>query len=176
MEEPKEAIGRERLVRCVASNQRLSLAESTITHFTTDKITAESKHRQPSAIKDSAQFLKWEGMLSLGGGLPSSDYFPFGSYSIKAPTLGHFSEEDTERSGVFLSSGKHDMQDQKSFFDIATAFNYGQGCGSVQLLRFLIEHTVLKSPDCNSPRLSVFKLTRSRKSSTTPRTRIGNAQ
>ena len=80
-------------------------------------------------------------MLNLGGGLPSSDYFPFDEVSFKAPRINHFSEQEMRDNGATLISGKHDMREAKSFFDAATAFNYGQGCGSVQLLRFVIEHT-----------------------------------
>lgn len=82
-------------------------------------------------------------MISLGGGLPSSEYFPFDELSFKAPTVGHFSEKETHEGGAIISSGKHDLLEDKSLFDISTAFNYGQGTGSAQLLRFLVEHTEL---------------------------------
>ena len=57
------------------------------------------------------------------------------------PAIGHFSEEETRDSGVVLTIGKHDLAAEKSTFDIATAFNYGQGSGSAQLLRWITEHT-----------------------------------
>jgi aromatic amino acid aminotransferase I len=40
-----------------------------------------------------------------------------------------------------LTAGKHDLANDTSIFDIATAFNYGQGRGSAQLLRWVTEHT-----------------------------------
>ena len=115
-------------------------------HRTQGRICAEADERRPSAIKEAAQYLKLDNMLTLGGGLPSSDYFPFADFGFKAPAVGHFSEEETLKSGTVLDAGKHDMAEGKSFYDIATAFNYGQGSGSVQLLRFLIEHTVSGHP------------------------------
>lgn len=65
-------------------------------------------------------------MVSLGGGLPSSEYFPFEELSIKVPELGRFRNCD---DGPVLVSGKHDLLHGQSDFDIATAFNYGQGYG-----------------------------------------------
>jgi aromatic amino acid aminotransferase I len=44
---------------------------------------------------------------------------------------------------VTITAGKHDLAEGKSIFDIATAFNYGQGAGSAQLLRWMTEHTEL---------------------------------
>jgi len=45
--------------------------------------------------------------------------------------------------GVILKAGKHDLEEGRSLFDITTAFNYGQGTGSAQLLRYIVEHTEL---------------------------------
>lgn len=55
----------------------------------------------------------------------------------------HFSEEETKESGVTLTAGKHDLRDGKSIVDIHVLFNYGQGSGSAQLLRYITEHTEL---------------------------------
>ena len=57
------------------------------------------------------------------------------------PRKGHFSEAETHQDGITLTAGKHDLNEDKSLFDIATAFNYGQGHGAPQLLRWLVEHT-----------------------------------
>ena len=82
-------------------------------------------------------------MISLGGGLPAPDYFPFEDCTFKAPPFGGpFDEESTRKSGTELHYGKRDMATGESAYDMATAYNYGQGHGSVQLLRFLLEHTV----------------------------------
>lgn len=55
-------------------------------------------------------------MISLGGGLPSSEYFPFESIEIKVPTPPHFSEEETKASGTTTKIGKHDAAEGKSLY------------------------------------------------------------
>lgn len=104
-------------------------------------ISAESKARQPSSLKGAAKFLKQPGLISLGGGLPSSEYFPIEKIDFKMPQRGHFSEKETEESGVTVSIGKHDIEQGKSLYDLHVALNYGQATGSAQLLRFVTEHT-----------------------------------
>jgi aromatic amino acid aminotransferase I / 2-aminoadipate transaminase len=80
-------------------------------------------------------------LISLGGGLPSSDYFPLDELSFKFPAVGRFSAKDMHENGEVLTAGKHDMAEDKSGFDIATALQYGQGHGAAQLLRWMVEHT-----------------------------------
>ncbi|KAH9873458.1 hypothetical protein IAQ61_004081, partial [Plenodomus lingam] len=103
----------------------------------------ESLIRKGNSLKEAAKFLGTPGIISLGGGLPSSEYFPFEEVSVKVPQVGKFSEAETKESGVVITAGKHDLAEGKSNFDIATAFNYGQGAGSAQLLRWVTEHTEL---------------------------------
>lgn len=55
-------------------------------------------------------------MLSLGGGLPSSDYFPFHQIDVKVPAIGKFTEQETAESGEIISIGKHDATEGKSPF------------------------------------------------------------
>ncbi len=99
--------------------------------------------RKGSSLKEAAKFLSTPGIITLGGGLPSSEYFPFEEISVKVPTIGHFSESATKDSGVVITARKHDLAENKSNFDISTAFNYGQGSGAAQLLRWIAEHTEL---------------------------------
>lgn len=99
-------------------------------------------------------------MLSLGGGLPSSEYFPIEQLDIKVPTPPGFTPEATRESGIMLHSGKHDIKEGKSLYgmwisqtcwhvfetdhecaDLEIALNYGQATGAPQLLRFVTEHT-----------------------------------
>ena len=60
---------------------------------------------------------------------------------MKVPARGKFSEAETKESGIVLKAGKHDLAENKSTYDIATAFNYGQGAGAAQMLRWVTEHT-----------------------------------
>ncbi|KAK2749227.1 Aromatic/aminoadipate aminotransferase 1 [Myotisia sp. PD_48] len=102
-------------------------------------ITVESKSRMPSVLKNAAQYLKEPGLISLGGGLPSSEYFPFENITIKSRSPAQFSDRTTEPELV-LSSTKHDIQDGTSEFDLDIALNYGQSVGYAALLRYVTEH------------------------------------
>ncbi|KAK5172127.1 Aromatic/aminoadipate aminotransferase 1 [Saxophila tyrrhenica] len=105
------------------------------------RLSTEARTRKGNSLKNAAAYLKTPGLISLGGGLPSAEYFPFEELSIKVPDNGRYSEEDVRKRGKVLTAGKHDQADGKSHFDIATSFQYGQGHGAAQFLRWLIEHT-----------------------------------
>ncbi len=104
-------------------------------------ITQESSSRTGSSIKDSAKYLKTPGLIPLGGGLPSCDYFPFERIDVKVPVAPHFSEQDTLETGIIRTAGKHDIRNGKSLYDLEVCLNYGQATGSAQLIRFVTEHT-----------------------------------
>ncbi|KAF2001197.1 aromatic amino acid aminotransferase 1 [Amniculicola lignicola CBS 123094] len=104
-------------------------------------ISHEALIRKGNSLKKAAKYLGKPGIISLGGGLPSSEYFPFQELCLKVPQIGHFSEKEAQDTGIVITAGKHDFAQEKSIFDIATAFNYGQGSGSAQLLRWITEHT-----------------------------------
>ncbi|KAI9879971.1 MAG: Aromatic/aminoadipate aminotransferase 1, partial [Pleopsidium flavum] len=106
------------------------------------RLSAESTSRKGSSIKTAIKHLKKPGLISLGGGLPSSEYFPIESIDIKVPIPGHFSEQETKESGVILHTGKHDFAEGKGLY----ALNYGHAAGSVQLVRFVTEHTEVLIP------------------------------
>jgi len=55
-------------------------------------------------------------MISLGGGLPSPEYFPFEHLDIKVPTPPGFSPEATRQSGTTLRAGKQDIKDGSSLY------------------------------------------------------------
>ncbi|KAL6715752.1 Aromatic/aminoadipate aminotransferase 1 [Lecanora helva] len=81
------------------------------------RINEESSSRMPSSLKGAAKYLKNpEDLISLGGGLPSSQYFPLEHIDIKVPTPPHFSEEDTKESGMLRTIGKHDIAEGKSLY------------------------------------------------------------
>lgn len=106
-----------------------------------DRLTEESTSRKGSSLKQAAKYLKTPGLVSLGGGLPSSEYFPVDELSVKVPEIGRFAAKTVHESGMVLTAGKDDMANGLSDFDIATSFQYGQGSGSAQLLRWMVEHT-----------------------------------
>lgn len=55
-------------------------------------------------------------MISLGGGLPSPEYFPFEHLDIKVPTPPGFSPEATRQSGTTLRAGKQDIKNGSSLY------------------------------------------------------------
>jgi aromatic amino acid aminotransferase I len=92
----------------------------------------------------STIWLKTPGLISLGGGLPSSEYFPVEELHIKVPHIANSTSRNGPAQDLYLlKASKHDMAEERSMFDIATAFQYGPGQGSAQLLRYLVEHTEL---------------------------------
>lgn len=106
-----------------------------------DRLTNEAKARQSNSLKAAAGFLKTPGLISLGGGLPSSEYFPYEEINFHIPSLKKSSQQNGHSSTEVVTAGKLDMAEDKSLYDIATAFQYGQGHGAAQFLRWMIEHT-----------------------------------
>lgn len=102
----------------------------------------------PCSLKQAAKHLKKPGLVSLGGGLPSSQLFPFAELAIKVPAPPCFSEEETLERGQTVSVGKYDVRDRDAAYDLSIALNYGQSTGSAQMMRFLTEHVEMV---CNSP-------------------------
>jgi aromatic amino acid aminotransferase I len=104
-------------------------------------LSSESIARKPCTLKQAAKHLKKPGLISLGGGLPSSEVFPFAEIDIKVPQAPHFSEKDTISRGQTLRIGKYDVRDGIAEYDLSIALNYSQSTGSAQMMRFLTEHT-----------------------------------
>lgn len=106
-------------------------------------ISQESSSRTGSSLKRASKHLGTPGLISLGGGLPSSQYFPFERIDVKVPQAPRFSERETLEHGVIRTAGKHDIREGKSLYDLEVCLNYGQATGSAQLMRFVTEHTEL---------------------------------
>jgi aromatic amino acid aminotransferase I / 2-aminoadipate transaminase len=85
-------------------------------------ISLEAKSRKPSSLKGAAKYLTRPGMISLGGGLPSSENFPFEEISMKVPRAPAFSEEERVSSGKTITAGKHDIRDGKSLLGKRTVY------------------------------------------------------
>ncbi|KAI8632580.1 PLP-dependent transferase [Xylariaceae sp. FL1651] len=108
-------------------------------------LSPESIARKPCVLKLAATYLKTPGIVSLGGGLPSSDNFPIESLSMRIPRPPLFDEATTTTSGEDVMIGKHDIRDKDGIYDLSIALNYGQAIGSAQMLRWVTEHTELVS-------------------------------
>lgn len=103
------------------------------------RLSTESKSRTASSLKGAMKYFKPD-TISLCGGLPSSDYFPFEQLSAKLPLAPQFSEAETAESGRSFSAGKYDARQGKSLLDLSIALNYGQSMGPGALVRFVTEH------------------------------------
>ncbi|KAL7927410.1 pyridoxal phosphate-dependent transferase [Trichoderma austrokoningii] len=113
-----------------------------------DHLSQESKSREPCSLKQAAKHMKQPGLISLGGGLPSSEMFPLSEIDMKVAMPPDFSEEATASHGQNVTIGKYDVRDRDGTYDLSIALNYGQSTGSAQMMRFLTEHTEIV---CNPP-------------------------
>lgn len=95
-------------------------------------------------LKLAAKHLKNPGLISLGGGVPCPEYFPFDSISMKVPVPPRFTEQGTKHTGKTVTIGKHDATEKPNAeYDLAIGLNYGQATGSAQMIRWVTEHTEL---------------------------------
>ncbi|KAG5777809.1 hypothetical protein H9Q73_008517 [Fusarium xylarioides] len=118
------------------------LARSWKTHFSSES------NRPPCILKQAAGYINTPGLISLGGGLPSSEYFPISEIAMRISTPANLSEtQDPLNSPVSTAQvariGKHDTASGTSDYDISNAFNYGQATGSPQMMRWVTEHVDL---------------------------------
>lgn len=67
-------------------------------------------------MKGAAKYLKNPGLISLGGGLPSPEYFPIEQISAKFPTPPGFSPEETRESGTVMTASKGDVKNGNSLY------------------------------------------------------------
>ena len=76
------------------------------------------------------------GLISLGGGLPSSQYFPFEHIDIKVPSPPHFSEQETRETGIVKRVGKRDQAEGKCIYGMSTVDYANQLPRTENLSRF----------------------------------------
>ncbi|KAK4185536.1 PLP-dependent transferase, partial [Podospora australis] len=107
-------------------------------------LSPEALVRGPCKLKQAAKHLKTPGIISLGGGLPCPEYFPFSSIHLDVSVPPDFTESDPQES---LTIGKYDASGSspKSEYDLSIGLNYHQAHGSAQMMRFVTEHTELIS-------------------------------
>jgi len=101
-------------------------------------LTAEARQRQPGSLKGAMKYFNPQ-MISLCGGLPSSEYFPFEELSVQVTMPA---ADFSAREGMSVArSRKFDIAEGKSEYDLSVALNYAQSMGPAQLMRFMTEHT-----------------------------------
>ncbi|RFU74871.1 aromatic amino acid aminotransferase [Trichoderma arundinaceum] len=106
-------------------------------------LTAECLIRAPGILKVAARFLKRPGMISLAGGLPSPDCFPFNSISASIPAIPSPNGGKVSEAESTITMGLHDIASEDAAFDLSVSLNYGQAAGSAQMIRWITEHTEL---------------------------------
>ncbi|KAF5667706.1 aromatic amino acid aminotransferase I [Fusarium denticulatum] len=109
---------------------------------------SRESNRPPCILKQAAGYINTPGLISLGGGLPSSEYFPISEIAMRIPTPPNLSEKQHILSSPASTEqiariGKYDTGNGTSDYDISIAFNYGQTTGSPQMVRWITEHVDL---------------------------------
>lgn len=109
-----------------------------------DRLSRESASRTGSSLKAAFKHLQNPDVISLGGGLPPSDYFPLEAMTLTVPSPKHLTQNGNPATHHhLLHATKHDLSHALSPYDLTTALNYSQGSGAAPLLRWLTEHTEL---------------------------------
>ena len=118
-----------------------------------------SKARQLSPLKGLAKYFGTPGLITLAGGLPSPDYFPFASVSAEALVPNSFAvspndydsasslswfwklfSSKTERT-EFISVPKYSTGPPEDVVSLEVALQYGTAQGLVPLQKFMREFT-----------------------------------
>ncbi|KAL7930393.1 pyridoxal phosphate-dependent transferase [Trichoderma chlorosporum] len=100
-------------------------------------MSTESASRTGSTLKDAMKHLSNPNVISLGGGIPLSDFIPFNEVILRPLSM------DSTSSQTTLHATKHDIADGTSVYDLSVALNYSPSYGSAQFMRWIIEHTEL---------------------------------
>lgn len=109
----------------------------------THHLSIEAMSRQPSQLKVAFKHFHDPRIISLGGGLPLPELFPFNSVevdSLAAPfKRGIDVLPEAEHEHLKIQIAKH--QDDSSDIPLATSLQYGISSGAPQLVDFLKKHT-----------------------------------
>lgn len=113
-------------------------------------LSEEAKSRKPEQIKAAFKHFQDPNIISLGGGLPMPDLFPFNSIevdSLAAPfPRGINVIPENEEEHLKISIGKNPVQGS-SDIPLSVALQYGPSSGSPELIQFIKEHTkIMHSP------------------------------
>lgn len=111
-------------------------------------LSEEAKGRSPSNLKVAFKHFHDPRIISLGGGLPLPDLFPFTNVSVDtlAPPFARgidvAPQSADESLHVAVYKGKADIKHPNDI-PLETALQYGSSAGNFQLTDFLKEHTKL---------------------------------
>ena len=109
-------------------------------------LSIEAKSRQPSQLKVAFKHFHDPNIISLGGGLPLPELFPFNSISVDslaAPFkrgINVLPENENEHLKVDIAKNHIDGS---SDIPLSVSLQYGVSSGSPQIIDFIKEHTRL---------------------------------
>lgn len=109
-------------------------------------LSEEAKSRHPSYLKVAFKHFSDPRIVSLGGGLPLPDLFPFSSIQVEslAPPFANgidVKPQSKEEELVFnIAKNRADISHEADF-PLETALQYGSSAGNADLINFLKEHT-----------------------------------
>ncbi|KAF5093371.1 hypothetical protein D0Z03_002447 [Geotrichum reessii] len=109
----------------------------------THHLSVEAKSRQPSQLKVAFKHFHDPRIISLGGGLPLPELFPFNSIevdSLAAPFkrgINVMPESDEELLKIKIAKHPTDSSD----IPLSTSLQYGNSAGSPELVNFIKKHT-----------------------------------
>lgn len=109
-------------------------------------LSVEAKSRQASQLKVAFKHFSDPNIISLGGGLPLPELFPFNSVSVDslAPPFTRgihvLPENDEEHLGIKID--KHGTQEHLDI-PLSVSLQYGTSAGAPQLVNYIKEHTNL---------------------------------
>lgn len=105
-------------------------------------LSEEAKSRNPSPLKQAFKYFHDPNIISLGGGLPLPENFPFDSISTKSinpPFNGGINKVPTNDDCLEFTVPKHN--DDSGLIPLDTSLQYGNTQGPTPLLDFISKHT-----------------------------------
>ncbi|VVT48567.1 uncharacterized protein SAPINGB_P001842 [Magnusiomyces paraingens] len=115
-------------------------------------LSEEAKSRQASTLKLAFKHFSDPRIVSLGGGLPLPDLFPFNSLKVETlnPPFSRgidvFPESSDEALEVVVAKSRAQIEHDHDI-PLETALQYGSSAGNTQIVEFLREHTrIIHSP------------------------------
>ena len=82
-------------------------------------LAPESKARTPSSLKSAFKYFR-PGLISLGGGLPSSDHFPIDRLNFSVPRPPKFQAEQSAGVESPISASKGDIAEGRSLYGLVS--------------------------------------------------------
>lgn len=110
----------------------------------------EAKSRNPSRLKEAFKHFQDPNIISLGGGLPLPQLFPFDNVktdTLKPPFANGNDAPITTQDSAQISVKKFyedaEKEEEANAIPLSVSLQYGNSAGNIKLLDFIIEHTKL---------------------------------